>query len=284
MKASEQHRPPNRAGSDGDIAHRLQGLSPARADRILRRAIELQTDSDYDDAHLDVETLNRVADELGVHRDIVARALAEELSKPELRPPGSFWERIFGPKVMTDQILVAVARPAAEASITDWMTRHEGLQVTRSVGDTTEWTKRSSPVNSIRHGLKIAQGTGALRTVRVSHRLESVTEDQHVVTLRANTSAAYWTGMGIAGLGVLVGAGLFIGLTIGVGLFVGLAAGLGALVVQVGAGIGVARAWVQQVRRGLERALTGIAHPQLAAQETVGQAVLDIIGQFKKRR
>jgi hypothetical protein len=284
VKASEQSPGWEHTEDTAEVTDRLQKLSPARADRILRRAIELQTHSDYDDAQLDVETLNRVADELGVHRDIVAKALAEELSKPDHTPPGSFWERIFGPKHVTDQTLLTASRPRAEANIADWMTRHEGLQVIRTSHDATVWTKRASPMNSIRQGLKIAQGTGALRSTRVSHRLETVTETQHVVTLQASTAPAYWTGVGIAGLGVLVAAGLFIGLGIGVGLLAGLAAGLGALVVQVGAGIVAARAWIQQIRRGMGRALTGIAHPEVAGQDTVGQAVMDILGQFKRRR
>ncbi len=284
MKASQNQTSRRQTSTDNEIADRLQKLSPARADRILRRAIELQTDSDYDDTDVDVETLNRVADELGVHRDIVAKALAEELSKPEVVPPGTLSERIFGPKQITDQILLEASRPQAEASINDWMTRHEGLQVTRTTPESTVWTKRASPVNSLRHGLKIAQGTGALRTVRVAHRVETITDTQHVVTLRASTTPAYWTGFGLAASGAVVGLGLFIGLGIGVGLLVGLAAGLGALIVQAGAGIIAARSWIGQIRRGLGRALTGIAHPELTNQDTVGQAVIDIIGQFKKRR
>ena len=284
MKAS-QNQPSRRQTDQGDeIADRLQKLSPARADRILRRAIELQTDSEYDDTDVDVETLNRVADELGVHRDIVAKALAEELSKPDDVPAGTLSERIFGPKQITDQILLDASRPEVEASITDWMTRHEGLQVTRTNPQSTVWTKRASPVNSLRHGLKIAQGTGALRTIKVAHRIETITDNQHVVTLRASTAPAYWTGLGLATSGAVVGLGLFIGLGIGVGMLVGLAAGLGALIVQVGAGIIAARSWIGQIRRGLGRALTGIAHPELTNQDTVGQAVVDIIGQFKKRR
>ena len=284
MKAS-QNQPSRRQTDQGnEIADRLQKLSPARADRILRRAIELQTDSEYDDTDVDVETLNRVADELGVHRDIVAKALAEELSKPDDVPAGTLSERIFGPKQITDQILLDASRPEVEASITDWMTRHEGLQVTRTNPQSTVWTKRASPVNSLRHGLKIAQGTGALRTIKVAHRIETITDNQHVVTLRASTAPAYWTGLGLATSGAVVGLGLFIGLGIGVGMLVGLAAGLGALIVQVGAGIIAARSWIGQIRRGLGRALTGIAHPDLTNQDTVGQAVVDIIGQFKKRR
>ena len=284
MKAS-QNQPSRRQTDQGnEIADRLQKLSPARADRILRRAIELQTDSEYDDTDVDVETLNRVADELGVHRDIVAKALAEELSKPDDVPAGTLSERIFGPKQITDQILLDASRPEVEASITDWMTRHEGLQVTRTNPQSTVWTKRASPVNSLRHGLKIAQGTGALRTIKVAHRIETITDNQHVVTLRASTAPAYWTGLGLATSGAVVGLGLFIGLGIGVGMLVGLAAGLGALIVQVGAGIIAARSWIGQIRRGLGRALTGIAHPELTNQDTVGQAVVDIIGQFKKRR
>jgi len=284
VKAS-QNQPSRRQTDQGnEIADRLQKLSPARADRILRRAIELQTDSEYDDTDVDVETLNRVADELGVHRDIVAKALAEELSKPDDLPAGTLSERIFGPKQITDQILLDASRPEAEASIADWMTRHEGLQVTRTTPQSTVWTKRASPVNSLRQGLKIAQGTGALRTVKVAHRVETITDNQHVVTLRASTAPAYWTGLGLATSGAVVGLGLFIGLGIGVGMLVGLAAGLGALIVQVGAGIIAARSWIGQIRRGLGRALTGIAHPELTNQDTVGQAVVDIIGQFKKRR
>jgi len=284
VKASQNQPSRRQNDADNEIADRLQKLSPARADRILRRAIELQTDSNYDDTDVDVETLNRVADELGVHRDIVAKALAEELSKPDVVPPGTLSERIFGPKQITDQILLAASRPETEASITDWMTRHEGLQVTRTTPQSTVWTKRASPVNSLRHGLKIAQGTGALRSVKVAHRVETITDNQHVVTLRASTAPAYWTGLGLAASGAVVGLGLFIGLGIGVGLLVGLAAGLGALIVQVGAGVIAARSWIGQIRRGLGRALTGIAHPELTNQDTVGQAVVDIIGQFKKRR
>ena len=280
-----EHKRTSRPGASSDkVSDRLQKLSPARADRILRRAIELQSDSDYDDAELDVETLNRVADELGVHRDIVAKALSEELAKPDERPPASIQERIFGPTEIADQTLVTGPADSVNQSIGSWMSKHEGMQITRSDGQTSVWVKRSSPMNSIRQGLKLSQGTGSLRTVEVAHRVETVTPDQHVVSLRANTNPAHWVGKGLTVGGAVAGMATGIALGATVGLSIGIIGGLGALVVLGGSGIIGARSWIRQIRRGMQRALTGIAHPDLASQETVGDAVMDIIGQFTKRR
>ena len=281
----QEHRGrPKPKDETSEVADRLDGLSAPRADRVLRRAIELQSDSDYDDPHFDLATIARVADELGVHRDLVARALTEELNKPEEFIPTSLSERVYGPRQVSEQALVAGDRLAVDRAIRNWMVKHEGMQVTRSHAEGTEWVKRQSPVNSIRQGLKLAGGTGALRNVGATHKVETVTDDQHVVSLRTDTKMAHIGATAATVGGVIAGIATLIPLGLAVGWTVGITAGIGIIGTVAGVSVAVARTWIGQIRRGLQRAVTGIAHPEVANQDSVGQAVFDILDSFRGRR
>ncbi len=249
------------AGESADIV--ADRLDRHAAERVIRRAIELH--GEHLDETYDARMIHRVAGELGISSQHVARALAEELTTPETSPR-SLLDRLFIERS------VAVARfahgPVGEVTdrTREWMSRHEGLRVVATGRHETVWKKNPSPMVSVRSGLKLQQGTGSLRTVRAVTTSTRSVGDDTAVSLVADTS----TGRTVAWTSALVGAialifangGIIAGAMDGSLLSVSfLLAAIGSLIVAITTAAAISKAWASQVRAGLERAATGIAEP-----------------------
>ena len=214
----QQHR--RRETPTGGI-ERLPGEEPVRADqadKILRRAIELQSD----ESHRRVEPINRdklvrMARELNVDPDFLLRALAgfadarrvaehQAGALPEDRLD-SFWRKLLAPdKVMATRIINGDA-DRVEAAAQDWFRNHEGLRPRRHLEDGILWEKDSHPVTSIRMGLKLSQGTGALRaTPGVTHRVREVKPGEQLVSVEADTVRLRKTGQTLLAVGAVATA------------------------------------------------------------------------------
>ena len=271
------------------VENRLDALTSQSAERVLKRAIELQSDSDFADPTLDPSALERVAAELGIDVGHVRQALLEEFSRPEPRSANGLTERIFAPRTMSTRLVATASRAELDHTIDAWMTKHEGLRPTRRTDDGVAWVKNPSPINSIRQGLKISQGTGALRTVRqVTHQVESISEGQHVVSLEADTKVINQVGVGlVAGgaFGSLVTGGV---LAAAAPMLSGLAVlgiALAILSTFLIAAVVSAKVWAVQVEHGLERAGDGIAHTELMhTNESVPQKIARVIDEFRDLR
>ena len=192
---SQQFEQPQRRQQTpaGGIDH-LPGEEPVRADqadKILRRAIELQTD----ESSRRVEPINRdklvrMARELNVDPDFLLRALAEHQAGA-LRDDrlDTVWQKLLAPdKVMATRIIKGDTN-RVEAAAQDWFRNHEGLRPRRHLEDGILWEKDSHPITSIRMGLKLSQGTGALRTTPgVTHRVREVKPGEQLVSIEADTA------------------------------------------------------------------------------------------------
>jgi hypothetical protein len=247
---------------------RLPGEEPVRADqadRILRRAIELQTD----ESSRRVEPINRdklvrMARELNVDPDFLLRALAEHQAGalPEDRLD-SFWQKLLAPdKVMATRIIKGDTN-RVEAAAEDWFRNHEGLRPRRHLDDGILWEKDSHPITSIRMGLKLGQGTGVLRTSPgVTHRVREVKTGEQLVSIEADTARLRKTGQTLlaVGIGATAGAAL-VGSTIFGGPLepgtISLAASTG--VVFTASTIFGIRAAFNRLKSGINRALDAMS-------------------------
>lgn len=230
-------------------------------ERVLRRAIELQFDDDHGPDTLNPEHIERIAREIGIDPAHVRRALFEEATaseQVEMTP----LDRFLAPVRMKERTIVE-GDPANVANTVDtWLEKHEGLQKRRLHGHGVVWEKDPSPVASIRMGIGVGKGTGALRGVGpITSHMHSVEPEKHLVTLEADTAVIGRVAKGLlaAGIGLSVVLG-FVLAVLGAG-WGALGGALGVLALFGGLGFVTAKAWASRVRNGLRRAIDAIKLP-----------------------
>jgi hypothetical protein len=246
---------------------RLPGEEPVRADqadKILRRAIELQTD----ESSRRVEPINRdklvrMARELNVDPDFLLRALAEHQAGA-LRDDrlDNVWQKLLAPdKVMATRIIKGETN-RVEAAAQDWFRNHEGLRPRRHLEDGILWEKDSHPITSIRMGLKLSQGTGALRTTPgVTHRVREVKPGEQLVSIEADTARLRKTGQTLLAVGaVATAASVGVGATAFGGALepATIALTLSTAAVFAGSTIFGIRAAFNRLKRSVNRALDAV--------------------------
>ncbi|MDH3306147.1 MAG: hypothetical protein OEO77_01305 [Acidimicrobiia bacterium] len=286
---SRQHLPPGWFDEhDTGVADRLDAMRAATVERVLRRAIELQSDELHQPDVFDKQMLQRIADELGVNPAYVEQALAEELVVPPEEVVPTVLHRFLAPSRMAERATVTGSRDALEQTVVTWMSRHEGLRPQRRARAGIVWERDSSPVTAIRRGLKLSQGTGALRSATsITHHVESVGEGAHVVTIEADTRPITQVGASVGGSVATAGliAGLSVGLAGAVTLPVGLAIGVGSIAFGVGLSLLISRTWAASMRTGLRRALAGIANPELSrATESVPSMIRRLRDEWREAK
>ena len=260
---------------DPATADRLDQISQGQLERILQRAIELQQDEDWKWGHeYDQSDLEAIAVELGIDPQFVRKAAIEERAKAtlsELAPaPLTPVERFLAPNRMSAQARTSGTRREVQRDVGTWMRRHEGLRPRRLTDDGAVWDKDTGIASALRRGFKVSQGTGAIREMSdVEHSVTSISDQEHIVTVEADTSVINKVAAGIAagGTAIAVGAGIGIA-TIGdpnVAADIAQFAGgfLGVMALNAGIALTVAKGWASSVRKGLQRAVDGITHPQL---------------------
>ena len=288
----EQQSSGRRATSEpgaSSIPSRLDALTSKSAERVLKRAIQLQSDSEFADPKLDPPALERVAAELGIDVSHVRRALLEEFSRPEPRTAQGWTDRLFAPRTLSTRFVATGPLPELDRTIDTWMTKHEGLRPTRRAPDGVTWVKNPSALTSIRQGLKLSQGTGSLRSLRqVTHTVESISDDQHIVSIEADTGRLTNLGVGLAGGGLLgsVVAGTVIAAAAdALSVWSALSIALTVLMTFLIAAVVSTKVWAAQVENGLERAADGIAHTDLMPiEESVPHKIARFIDDFRQFR
>lgn len=236
-----------------------------QADKILRRAIELQSEESIHKVDpIDREKLVRMAGELNVDPDFLLRALAEHQAGISLDDRlDTVWQKVLAPdKVMATRIIKGSGNQVESAAET-WFRNHEGLRPRRHYEDGILWEKDSHPITSIRMGLKLGQGTGALRDIRgVTHRVREIKPGEQLVSIEADTAGLRRTGQTMLAVGAVATAG-----AIGVGssAFGGplepgtIALALSTLAVFTGSTILGVRMAFNRLKRGINRALDAVS-------------------------
>ncbi len=248
----------------GRVADRLDALSMPLAERVIRRAIEL--DDRFAVERMSRETLDRIAAELGIPAAAVQRALVEELAADTPRPL-SVRERLLAPDQVSARVIVEGEPRQVALAVDRWMTRHEGMRPRARDRFGTKYEKDPNLFTALRMGLKMGKGTGSLRNLgSVTVRQTDVGGDAQLVELEADTSIVSKVAAGVgSGLGVLgILAGIFAAAQPGdpdVVQF--LLPALPALIVGAVAAVSIAKGWIHSIRTGVERAIDGIRSPSL---------------------
>ncbi|MDH3426517.1 MAG: hypothetical protein OEM22_07590 [Acidimicrobiia bacterium] len=258
-----QHRPEQ---TSGGIDH-LPGEEPVpanQADKILRRAIELQTDESTRSVDIDRERLIRMAGELNVEPDFLLRALAEHQAGVSLDDRlDNVWQRVLAPDKVIGTRVVKGTGTRVEAAAEIWFRNQEGLRPRRHLEDGILWEKDSHPITSIRMGLRLGQGTGALRDTRgVTHRVREVKPGEQLISIEANSAGLRKTGQTLLAAGAVATVG-----AVGVGsaAFGGpfepgtIALALSTLTVFTGSTILGVRMALNRLKRGINRALDAVS-------------------------
>lgn len=240
--------------SDRRLADRLDGLE---TEKVIRRAMELEESSVDPTESFSPEDLERIAAELGISPQFVRQAIAEVRSGHADR---SRVDRLLIPEEMAVQESIrGVTRDQLDRMVTRWMREYEGLMPTGRVASGIEWEMDRNAL--IR--LRTAMTSGANRMSAsvpgpIWHRVASVQEDEHVVTLSAEDRQPLLLAKGGTAVGVLAAVGTLVGGAVDgdlAAVLIGTPVVGGGIV--AGSVIG-ARMWAQNMKKALRRSLTGM--------------------------
>jgi hypothetical protein len=270
------------------VADRLQELSADEAERILQRAVDLQTRAPGPDptGTLDTQMLQQIADELDIDRTHLQQALLEELFRVETEHP-TWLDRL----VVDDAISGHGAAPGEVRAVREvvdaWMTNEEGMRKRAENSSRTVWEKDRGFGAVARKFLRLSRGSQALRTASsVTTAVRPATDDQQVVVIEADTRNLRRLALGLlaaaGGIGVAVAASSGAIDPNGFGLDNVAAGAVTTAVLGGGVLIGV-KMWAQRIRDGVARAIDAIRSPHLVDRGTSLPSTLRrFVDQFRR--
>lgn len=272
-RASRRESPPELSADARRVADRLQELSADEAERILQRAIELQTRGPGPDPSgtLDTKMLEQIPDELDIDRRHLQQALLEELLRVQVEEP-DWLDRLVVDDVMTVHGLVAGSPAGVRTTVDAWMINHEGMRKRAENAARTAWERDRGFGAFVRKSLRMSRGSQSLRTSSgVETSVRPATDDEQLVVIEADTSNLRRLALGLlagaAGLGVAVAAGTGALDASGFGVDNIAAGATTAALLGGGVLIGI-KMWAQRIRNGLARALDAIRSPHLVDKGT----------------
>ena len=156
---------------------------------MLQRAIQLQSEApDGSEPELfNTEMLSRIADELDIDQTHLQTALTEELVRIQGEDP-DWLDRLLVSESVAARRVVDGDMASVRNVVDFWMSKHEGLRKRKENSARTVWEKDESLVTTARVKLRMAHGSGALRTSgRVESAVRPVGDDRQLVTVEAHT-------------------------------------------------------------------------------------------------
>ena len=223
-----------------DLPARRSSIDRAALERVLARASELQGGAadDTGDA-LTEEQLVSLGEEVGLSRDHLQRALAEErvrVTVPRANDTG-ISARLFGGAGAAASRVVRGSPADTLASLDAWMQREECLLVKRRHAEGISWEPRSGLVGAVRRGLNIggrgfpltrAHDVTATVVPSGAGTLVHLSADLVASRRRASRGAAGATAFGAASSAAAVALGVMIPIAVvpmvalaGIGLYGG---------------------------------------------------------------
>lgn len=249
---------------DESSVGRLPG-DPIPADdveRVLRRAIELQTDDTRPGpGFLTEERLIEVARELRIDPDNLRRALAEHRAGV-IDDPSQAWASLLGPERIGDSRMISGGEAEAHTAAAAWLRNEEGLTPRRHLADGIDWEPDGRLWPALRMKLRLTRGTGTLRMAElVTHRVEPVGPNRQLVSIEVDSRSVRRNAKAI----LVAGAASTLAVLVAT-----LAAGVGVLTVAIpvatvtaagflGLAFAVSRSAIRRLRRGVDRALDAIS-------------------------
>lgn len=247
----------------GSASARLR-LERDAAERVLRRAVELDSEPTEADQRITVQALLDAADELGIDRAEVRRAVVEEeLGLLDERPRRG--DAFLGPERFVVARALDGTPEMIERRIDEWMRRSRSLRRSRRVAGVdgrsgwAEYTRRSDPLAATQRAARAARGHERLAHVHRVRVVVSPLDGQRcvvgmVVDASRGRRQAAAAGSAVAVSGSVASAALLAPDVFVLGLL-----GMAASVV-AGAGVMVGRrAWTGDIADELEAVLDSVA-------------------------
>lgn len=242
------------------LAQRLDRLTREDAERVLESAIHLQSQRHAAETFTS-DQVRLIARELGLEDALVDRAIREEMSRRNQQASALEGRAISG------SAPVRGPRREVESRVMGWMETEEGLRPVARTERGVRWERDSHWLTSTR----LALGTEATKALRgmpeVAHRLTLLQPDEHLVEIEVETGRIRHTAWGVGGGVAAAGAG---GGALAAALVPGgndllqfLSVAGPAVVAAAASGVLTARLWAGSIRKGVDKALSGIAHPDL---------------------
>jgi hypothetical protein len=156
-------------------------------ERVLARAMELQTASEDAPESVSEVRLAEIAREVGIDLTNLRQAMAEERARlPLSEDQHGFLLDAFGPGAVSAQRTVRGNPGAIIAKLETWMPRMETLTVRRRIGDRLSWEPRRDALGNFFRGLGLGGGRlDLVRADQVSAMVTAVDETRSVVHLDA---------------------------------------------------------------------------------------------------
>lgn len=243
--------------AEAQLADRLDRLSAPLAEQVMRRAIDLHHDEQFDeDTSVSFDELAGLAAELGIGSDIVRRALLEQLDT-EHETKARF-HRLFGPGSLSGGIVAEGDVEAVADQIDEWMRDVEGMHPLRQRGQTVTW-------ESVRDHGRLAttlrnMGAEAMAEIRQTE----LSDGDQLVEIELDASAVRKGAMLMLAIGMFIGLGAAMGVALNetfgnflirflIPFSIGTSVGLGSAVA-------TAKYYGNKLKKQINRTLDGIVH------------------------
>jgi hypothetical protein len=247
------------------------------AERVLRRAVELD-DSPLDPGEeVSVEALLEAAADLGMDSSTVHRAVAEEQAGL-LDPRTSALDRLAGPQAVSASRVVGSPLGEAMGLVDEWLRRAWAFRRVRGTDTDVLYRRRTDPVAAMQRATRSVTGKENADKVR-QLRVMGHAVDPHrtlvavVVDLQTSRTAVQVGGASVGGAGVVVSAATALANTpwLWLGVPASAAAGLGVMATR--------RAWTHGIDDELEGLLDKVASgrpPEAMLGELTGRLLGDL--------
>lgn len=190
-------------------------LARESLERVLARASELQASgAETDGGALTEEQLVELAGEVGLSRDHVRQALAEERARIDLDPDSGVPFALLGTATIQAARTIPGDAATVLAALDSWMQSSESLQVKRRFPGQLAWEPRHDFLSTVRRAIRLG-GRGfhlaAVTEVRaVVATVEGKRSHARIVASYAGVRAQRTSlALGAATVGVLIGLPLF---------------------------------------------------------------------------
>ncbi len=270
------------------VADRLQAMSVPQAERILERAIELESAAPGPgpNSAMSAEMLAHIAEELGIDVKHLRQAVSEELMRVDTGAP-SFLDRLLMPGTLVAHGPVAGSEAAVRQVVDAWMSNHEGLRKRAEVDGSVTWERDRSLGATIAHALGGNRGTGAVRRSRkVVTTVRPATDTEQVVVVEADIGVARATVVGllVAAVGIGAAATGVSSLIPPTGVSAGDVAAGAVTFGLLGGGVLLgARMYVRRMRDALERVVDAVRSPHLVTSPSLPFGLDRMLGMFLRR-
>lgn len=210
---------PGLASTLGPMPDDRPAIPPDVAERVLRRASELSSDTpatesaaeDWSSTGVSERVLLEAAAEVGIEPAAVQKALA--LEKLGATAPARFGDRILGPAAVAADVETVWSPDDTLRLIDSWLVQAHHLRRERTRADGGEWRRRKDVAARVQRGLRGLNGEGRLGdsesvtatavAVGTSRSLARVTIDRTANRTGYATAGGSVTAIGVAGSVVL---------------------------------------------------------------------------------